>query len=260
VDGTRPYYDEIHLFPMNMNEGQTAFDAGDLDMARLNSSAIEVAKATAGGAASVSVRRGLDYHWLGMNVESPKLSDIRVRRAIQRAINVAEVTRAVFGDSVAPAFGPVTPAVARARTSKLYNFDPDEARRLLKLAGVKSLNLRLDSHRVNEAFERGAWSSRRSWHRLESRWSACDGYRLRSSQTTDQDEARGFECSSLCEKSSRRLRLLTPPASINAAPRPGRNCKACSCVRRATRGTGPKAGATESPKTARVTSATLIAR
>jgi peptide/nickel transport system substrate-binding protein len=148
--GTRPYYDEIHLFPMNMNEGQIAFDAGDLDMARLNSSAVEVAKATAGGAATVSVRPGLEYHWLGMNVQNPKLSDIRVRRAIQQAINVAEVTRAVFGDSVAPAFGPVPPPLLGARTSRLYNFDPDEARRLLKLAGVKSLNLRLDFSQTEE--------------------------------------------------------------------------------------------------------------
>jgi len=62
-------------------------------------------QATAGSAATVSVRRGLEYHWLGMNVQSPKLSDLRVRRAIQRAINVTEVTRAVFGDSVAPALG-----------------------------------------------------------------------------------------------------------------------------------------------------------
>jgi len=37
-----------------------------------------------------------------------------------------------------------------ARTRKLYNFDPDEARRLLKLAGVESLNLRLDFSQSEE--------------------------------------------------------------------------------------------------------------
>jgi peptide/nickel transport system substrate-binding protein len=148
--GTRPYYDEIHLFAINMNEGQTAFDAGDLDMARLNSSAIDVAKATAGKTANVSVRRGLDYHWLGLNVENPKLADIRVRRAIQHAVNVTEVTRAVFGDAVGPAFGPVPPPLLGARTHKRYNFDPGEARRLLASAGVENLRLRLDFSQTEE--------------------------------------------------------------------------------------------------------------
>ena len=57
-NGPRPFYDEIHLFPMNMNEGQTAFDAGDIDIARLNTSAISVARATAGKDATVTVRPG----------------------------------------------------------------------------------------------------------------------------------------------------------------------------------------------------------
>jgi peptide/nickel transport system substrate-binding protein len=143
-NGPRPFYDEIHLFPMNMNEGQTAFDAGDIDIARLNTSAISVARATAGKDATVTVRPGLDYHWLGMNVENPKLQDLRVRRAIQYAVNVREITRAVFGDDVGPAFGAVPPPVLGARMQKRYNFDPDEARRLLKAAGVERLNLRLD--------------------------------------------------------------------------------------------------------------------
>ena len=143
-NGPRPYYDEIHLFPMSMNEGQTAFDAGDLDIARLNTSAIGVARATAGKDATVTVRHGLDYHWLGMNVENPKLRDLRVRRAIQHAVNVPEVTRAVFGDDVGPAYGAVPPPLPGARMHKRYNFDPDEARRLLKAAGVEQLNLRLD--------------------------------------------------------------------------------------------------------------------
>jgi peptide/nickel transport system substrate-binding protein len=143
-NGPRAFYDEIHLFPMNMNEGQTAFDAGDIDIARLNTSAIGVARATAGKDATVTVRPGLDYHWLGMNVENPKLQDLRVRRAIQYAVNVREITRAVFGDEVGPAFGAVPPPVLGARMQKRYNFDPDQARRLLKAAGVERLNLRLD--------------------------------------------------------------------------------------------------------------------
>lgn len=143
-NGPKPYYDEIHLFPMNMNEGQTAFDAGDIDMARLNTSAIGVARATAGKDATVTVRPGLDYHWLGMNVDNPKLKDLRVRRAIQHAVNVPELTRVVFGEDVGPAFGAVPPPVLGARMHKRYNFDPDAARRLLKEAGAEHLKLQLD--------------------------------------------------------------------------------------------------------------------
>lgn len=142
--GPQPYYDEIHVLPMHMNEGQMAFDAGDLDMARLNTSAIDVAKAEAGTSATVTVLPGLDYHWMGMNIENPKLKDLRVRRAIQHAVNVAEVTRGVFGNDVGPAFGAVPPPLVGARSHKIYNYDPDEARRLLDAAGVKALNLRLD--------------------------------------------------------------------------------------------------------------------
>ncbi|MBP0615904.1 ABC transporter substrate-binding protein [Jiella mangrovi] len=137
--GPQPYFEEIQLFPIQDKiAAETAFDAGDLDCTQIQISSIADRK---GGKATLTVRPALAYTWLGMNVENPKLSDVKVRRAIQRAVNVPEVVSATFGDAIEPAHGLVPPPLLGARDKVLYPFDQAEAKKLLAEAGAEGLSL-----------------------------------------------------------------------------------------------------------------------
>jgi peptide/nickel transport system substrate-binding protein len=143
-NGPRPYYDEIQILPMTQEEGETAFDAGDLDMTKIIISSIPVVAAAKDPGVTMTSMPALAYHWLGMNMTHPKLADLRVRRAIQHAVDVPAVLQATFGGMVPQAFGVVPTPLAGARTRNLYGYDPAESKRLLGEAGVTGLELRLD--------------------------------------------------------------------------------------------------------------------
>ncbi len=142
--GLPPWFDEIEVIPMDFREAETAFESGDLDITRIGIGAIPLIRATHDPGTTLTVRPALDYNWLGMNMAHPKLADVRVRRAIQQAVNVPDVLQAAFGDAVTPALGLVPPPLPGARTRTLYHFDPPRARALLKDAGAANLSLRVD--------------------------------------------------------------------------------------------------------------------
>ncbi|WP_213993499.1 ABC transporter substrate-binding protein [Sodalis sp. dw_96] len=142
--GPHSFYDQIQLVPIgDLNTAQIAFEAGDLDMTKINISAIPKYQQGVAGT-TLTVRPALAYTWLGMNVDHPLLKDVRVRRAIQQAIDVPSILDAAFGGAVKPAFGLVPPPLPGARTKNIYPYSPDAAKRLLKEAGVSKLQLRLD--------------------------------------------------------------------------------------------------------------------
>ncbi|MBD1588203.1 peptide ABC transporter substrate-binding protein [Pseudomonas sp. C2L12B] len=143
--GAKPYFDEIQLVPIgDLNTAEIAFEAGDLNMTKINVSAIAKFQDNAQPDTTLTVRPALAYTWLGMNVEHPKLKDVRVRRAIQQAIDVPGVLDAAFGGAVKPAFGLVPPPLPGARSANRYAYDPAAAKKLLADAGVGNLQLRLD--------------------------------------------------------------------------------------------------------------------
>jgi peptide/nickel transport system substrate-binding protein len=140
--GPEPYFEEIQLYPLqDLTSAETAFDAGDLDMTQIGVSSIAGRE---GGADNLVVKPALAYTWLGMNTLNEKLTDVRVRRAIQQAINAEEVVLATFGDAVTPAYGVVPPPLLGSRDALLYPYDPDAARALLTEAGAEGLQITLE--------------------------------------------------------------------------------------------------------------------
>jgi peptide/nickel transport system substrate-binding protein len=85
------------------------------------------------------------YTWMGMNTDYPALKDIRVRKAIQRAIDVDSIIQAAYAGVSAKAYGVVPPGILGHRTASKYSYNPDEARALLKEAGVSNLSLEIKS-------------------------------------------------------------------------------------------------------------------
>jgi len=84
---------------------------------------------------------GHQYTWLGMNTENPKLSDIRIRKAIQRAVDVESVLAGAYAGISPVAHGVVRSGLIGHRTKSNYAFNPAEAKELLSAAGASGIAL-----------------------------------------------------------------------------------------------------------------------
>lgn len=79
---------------------------------------------------------GLTTFYMGFNVQRRPFNDVRVRRAINLALNVPQATQVAFRGHATPAKGPLAPTVQFANTNLPgYDYNPEEARRLLREAG-----------------------------------------------------------------------------------------------------------------------------
>ncbi|MDX3726176.1 ABC transporter substrate-binding protein [Streptomyces caniscabiei] len=71
------------------------------------------------------------------------LADVRVRQALNHAIDRAAITKAVYGDYGTPVSQPTMPGYEGYSTEaeKMYPYDPAKAKQLLKAAGYKKLTI-----------------------------------------------------------------------------------------------------------------------
>jgi len=81
--------------------------------------------------------------YFALNMNRPPLDDVRVRQAINHAVNVRGIIDALFGPDVPQADSPIAPTVYGYAPTKTYDYDPDLARRLLEEAGVKPSDISL---------------------------------------------------------------------------------------------------------------------
>ena len=86
----------------------------------------------------------LDYYWLGMNVDHPNFRDIRVRRAVQYAVNVPEILDAAFFGVVDRATGfQAANSLGHRESNLVSERDVEKARALLDEAGVGGMSVTL---------------------------------------------------------------------------------------------------------------------
>ncbi|MDF2765185.1 MAG: peptide transporter substrate-binding protein, partial [Rhodospirillales bacterium] len=82
-------FDEIHVIPIEDEKAaEIAIQAGDLDFTGTSLSSLATLRDQPPQGLKVLEKPSLAYAWLGMNTENPALSDVRVRKAIQKAIDV----------------------------------------------------------------------------------------------------------------------------------------------------------------------------
>ena len=79
-----------------------------------------------------------------MNQDNEALKDVRIRRAIQHAIDRPTVVDAAYFGAAAVGNGIVAPGLPGARDGVTYDYDPDKARALLAEAGATNLSVTLD--------------------------------------------------------------------------------------------------------------------
>ena len=120
-----PNFDKIELIPIgDPKSAEKAFLAGDIDFTHVSESSVPGFKENTPDGATLTVRPSLDYFWLGINKNHPKYQDVRIRKAIGKAIDIdAILDGAFFGaaQSVTKTFlrTPCTFSMARHRKSAL---------------------------------------------------------------------------------------------------------------------------------------------
>ena len=98
--GTPVAFPEVHFINVEeIKAAELAFEAGEVTITGvLPETAARYRKQMPAGA-KLSNQPGPYYTWIGMNTQHEKLKDIRVRKAIQRAIDVKSILDAAYGGS-----------------------------------------------------------------------------------------------------------------------------------------------------------------
>lgn len=149
--GAKPAFAEVQFINIeDTSAAELAFEAGEVAItAILPATAARYLKEPPKGA-KIANQPGPYYTWIGMNTGHEKLKDIRVRKAIQRAIDVNSILDAAFGGTAPLAHGVVPLGITGHREASKYSYNPDEARALLAEAGVSGLELEFKT--LNEAY------------------------------------------------------------------------------------------------------------
>ena len=84
--GDAPVWDTIEILPIDdENTAEIAFDAGELDLTRVSLGSVKRYRAGVPNGGVLIENPSLYYVWLGMNLDHPKLQNIKLRQAIQHA-------------------------------------------------------------------------------------------------------------------------------------------------------------------------------
>ena len=149
--GPMPDPDEIQIIPIeDPNAAELAYEANELDLTEIAAISYNRYKAKLPEKSKLEVLNGPYFQWMGMNTDNPKLKDIRVRKAIQRAVDVDSILQAAYGGVAPKAYGPVTPGCIGYREKAGYSYDPKAAKALLSDAGVSKLDLEIKMENLQE--------------------------------------------------------------------------------------------------------------
>ncbi len=157
-EGPEAAFAEIHIYAMtDAKAAEMAFEAGQLDCAEISVESVEPFQKSLPPDSYLEIYPSGRNYWLGMNQSNPALEDLRIRQAIQYAIDAEAVVEATWFGLAEPSMGPVPRGMlgCRERTLIPAKGDADKAKSLLEEAGVElPLRLRLDVN--NDALERTA--------------------------------------------------------------------------------------------------------
>ncbi|MFV3074436.1 ABC transporter substrate-binding protein [Niveispirillum fermenti] len=143
--GPRPAFSRIRLSViLDDDVAILAYQARSLALTNISVNTLALLQKRNLPATTLIAEPGNNLMWLTLNMDNPALADIRIRRAIQHAINVDDIIQAVYAGIAQPATGIIPDGMTGHRDANLVaGNDPDAARRLLDAAGVETLDLTL---------------------------------------------------------------------------------------------------------------------
>ncbi|MBS1127708.1 MAG: peptide transporter substrate-binding protein [Nitrospirae bacterium] len=90
---------------------------------------------------------GLNCYYLGLNCSRPPFNDVKVRQAVNMAIDRKRILETVYENRGVLAAGPVPPPLWKfglgPKDSDGYRYDPEEARQRLREAGLEGARIRI---------------------------------------------------------------------------------------------------------------------
>ena len=123
------------------------FETGNLDVLLIPSSEYRRYTTDPAWRDLVFGRPGLNSYYLGLNCTRPPFNDLRVRRAVNMAIDRQHILNTVFEKRGVLAAGPIPPGLWKARTLTRavtgYGYNPEKAKALIREAGAEGATVKI---------------------------------------------------------------------------------------------------------------------
>jgi ABC-type transport system substrate-binding protein len=123
------------------------FETGHLDVLLIPSSEYRRYTTDPAWRDLVFGRPGLNTYYLGLNCTRPPFNDVRVRQAVNIAIDRQHILNTVFEKRGVLAVGPIPPGLWKARTLTLavanYSYNPERAKALIREAGAEGATINI---------------------------------------------------------------------------------------------------------------------
>lgn len=149
--GPAPAFPEVRAqIILEPKAAELAFEAGEVACTEIAADTVARYAGSPPPNSALYTAGALQYMWMGMNTEHPKLQDIRVRQAIQHAIDVDSVIAGAYAGMTEKSNGIVCPGLVGHRSATKYSYDVEKAAALLAEAGVSGLELELRTLNVQE--------------------------------------------------------------------------------------------------------------
>lgn len=147
-NGEPAAFDEIHIIPIeDVKTAELAFEAGDFDWTRIGLASYSRLSKKPPKKSVVEHYPSLYYKWVGMNVDNEILKDIRIRQAVQYAIDVPSTLDVGYMGAAKPSTGIIPPGLIGHREKNLIppGSNIEKAKELLAQAGyANGIDLNID--------------------------------------------------------------------------------------------------------------------
>ncbi len=140
-------FDEIQIFHIDDEKAaEIAFEAGEIDFTRVSLDSVERLKSSPIEGATLEEFPSLFYVWVGMNLDNPKLQNLKLRQAIQHAIDVPSIMAGAYFGAAEPSTGIIAPGLPGHRQASLTGVvaDLEKAQALMAESGEANVSLAID--------------------------------------------------------------------------------------------------------------------
>lgn len=140
-------FDEIQIYPIDDEKAsEIAYEASEIDFTRVSLDSLQRLKSSPPENSTVAEFPSLFYVWVGMNLNNPKLGNLKLRQAIQYAIDVPSIMQASYFDGASPSTGIIAPGLSGHRAQSLTGAaaNIEKAKQLFDESGESNVSLAID--------------------------------------------------------------------------------------------------------------------